>query len=405
MHALRIARPLLSRPLLSRTMATNQTFYNMNTTAKPGETIKGEILDHAVNLKEARPGDQIEVPYELTVADAFRESWHSAFYCHDRINTSTPFARKLGLQDQVLPFSLMLFLTGSMSHADAAKVQVGFRNAIYHWPGFAGDTFTKKFTVKSVRNTSDGEHSVITFNCELINQRDRVVMSTDKTMLFPFASSNPSTVEAPATVPKESQLEQHLMSKAEVLGELGSHSLRPLRPNQLIIHTMNRALSLSQSQGLSSLARLTHERHFDSLKFDPSTEMFVPGGLVLGLAMSSSARDLHEILHEELLSVNYTNHVHPGDNVMSLTYVKKMDENISGDLESLIVSTIAVKNVSKDDIEGLSLPVELFMDDKITTKKVEELVKDKCPILAGKIVLQAERKIVRQASRAEAFLL
>ena len=99
---------------------------------------------HSPKLRTHPRSDLIEVPYELTVGGSFREFWHSAFYCHDRISTSTPFARKLGLQDQVLPFSLMLFLTGSMSHADAAKVQVGFRNAVYHWPAFAGDTFTKK---------------------------------------------------------------------------------------------------------------------------------------------------------------------------------------------------------------------------------------------------------------------
>ena len=49
----------------------------------------------------AHDSDLIEVPYELTVGGEFREFWHSAFYCHDRIFTSTPFARKLGLQDQV----------------------------------------------------------------------------------------------------------------------------------------------------------------------------------------------------------------------------------------------------------------------------------------------------------------
>ena len=49
------------------------------------------------------------VPYELTISQAFRDFWQSAFYSHDRINTSTPFARSLGLQDQSLPFSLMLF--------------------------------------------------------------------------------------------------------------------------------------------------------------------------------------------------------------------------------------------------------------------------------------------------------
>ena len=79
------------------------------------------------------------------------------------------------------------------------------------------------------------------------------------------------------------------LSLLQALGELGSHSIRPLRPGQLIIHKMNRSLSLSQSQSLSSLARLTHERHFDSYKYDVG-EMYVPGGLILGLTMSSSAR-------------------------------------------------------------------------------------------------------------------
>lgn len=118
------------------------------------------MLDLARDFRTARPGDVITPPYELTVSDAMQDFWQSAFHNQDRISTSTPFARKIGLQDRVLPFGLMLFLTGGMTHADAAKVQVGFDNAIYHFPAFAGDTFTKRFTVKSVRNTSDGHHTV-----------------------------------------------------------------------------------------------------------------------------------------------------------------------------------------------------------------------------------------------------
>ena len=78
----------------------------------------------------------------------------------DRIHTSTPYCRKMGLQDRVLPFSLALFLTSSMTHADAARIQVGFGKVSYLWPAFAGDTFTKTFTVDSIRNTSDGNHAV-----------------------------------------------------------------------------------------------------------------------------------------------------------------------------------------------------------------------------------------------------
>ncbi len=151
-----------------------------NATAVGDKFMKGEILDYSINLRTSRPGTEIKVPYELTLTDALSEFWQSSFYSQDRIHTSTPFARALGLQDRVMPFELVLFLTSAMSHEDAAKVQVGFGRCIYHWPVFAGDTVKKTFQVTRVRNTSDGNHSIINFKCKLINQRGRLCMSADK---------------------------------------------------------------------------------------------------------------------------------------------------------------------------------------------------------------------------------
>ena len=105
------------------------------------------------------------------------------------------------------------------------------------------------------------------------------------------------------------------------------------------------------------------------------------------------------------MNVNYTNHVHPGENVMALTYVKRLDENITGDLECLVVTTLGVKNIGAAELENVEVPTDLFTDCNITTRQVERICKEKCPQLKGKIVVQAERKIIRQASRAEAFLL
>jgi hypothetical protein len=122
--------------------------------------IHGEVLDLSVNLQALRPGDILDIPYELTVSEAMQDFWQSAFHSQDRLQTSTPFARRLGFQDRVLPFGLTLFLATSMTHEDTAKVHVGLGNVQYLWPAFAGDTFTKSFRVKSVRNTSDGNHSV-----------------------------------------------------------------------------------------------------------------------------------------------------------------------------------------------------------------------------------------------------
>lgn len=42
------------------------------------------------------------MPYELTINPSFRDFWQSVFYSHDRLNTSTPFARKVGARTRAL---------------------------------------------------------------------------------------------------------------------------------------------------------------------------------------------------------------------------------------------------------------------------------------------------------------
>lgn len=153
---------------------------DINSTDDKKRPVVGEVVDKTVDLTKLRPGDKIDLPYELTINHSFRDFWQSAFYSHDRINTSTPFARNMGLQDQVIPFSLMLFLAGSMSHADHAKLQIGFGVGVYHWPAFAGDTFRKRFVIKSLRPTSDGQNTILKVGCEIHNQRDMKLFSCEK---------------------------------------------------------------------------------------------------------------------------------------------------------------------------------------------------------------------------------
>jgi len=366
-----------------------------------------QVVDVTIDLRSIRPGDKIDTPYELTLSESLCDFWQSAFHAQERIHTSTPFARRIGLQGRVVPFSLMVFLTLSMSHADSALVQVGLEKAIYHWPAFAGDTFNKSFKVKSIRNTSDGNHSVINFACELINQRKRLCMSVYKSMMFPFAVLESKTEHQFSHPETTSQLfRDHLLGKEHILHELGSHSLVPLRPNQLIYHTMSRSLTLSQTQQLASLARLTHERHFDIRKYDPYTEILVPGGLVLGSVLSATSRDLHEVLHEEIERVSFLNSLHPGNVVGAITYIASVDDSIAGDLESLQVRTLGLKNVDVvKDLQDVLLPMELFVTPNILPKDMERICKAKCPILSKKIVAVVDRKIIRQASRKEVFLL
>ncbi|CAN0091991.1 unnamed protein product [Hapterophycus canaliculatus] len=84
---------------------------------------------------------------------------------------------------------------------------------------------------------------------------------------------------------------------------------------------------------LSSLARLTHSRHFDTLKHGVDG-LAVPAGLILALSTSLSARDLHEVLHEELMYANFINPFRPGDAMSSVTYVQRVEQHPNGEIVS-----------------------------------------------------------------------
>jgi acyl dehydratase len=396
------ARRLISTRLNGEVTVKQRTIQ----TASSPHLLKGIVLDHAVDLRSARPGDRLDIPYELTVSETLQDFWAAAFFDNSRITTSTPFARRIGLQDRALPFSLALFLTSSMSHADAAKVQVGFGKVSYLWPIFAGDTLSKSFTVNAVRNTSDGNHSVIHFTCDLINQRKRLCMRADKRMLFQFPVPDSSATNSlHEEIADTHVFRDHLLSQANVLAKQPSHSLAKLQAGQLILHSLHRSLTFTQSQQLASLARLTHPRHFDTRRYDRFSEILIPGGLVLGITMSASARDLHEILHEEIQSCSYANPLHPENMVGAISYVSHVDDTLAGDLELVTVTTIGVKNINvQHDLADTPIPLELFTPG-IFSKHMEQICKESCLELSNKIVVQVTRKILRQANHRQVFLL
>ena len=259
-------------------------------------------------------------------------------------------------------------------------------------------------------------------------------MTADKRLLFEFPVPE-SKVSLPTDESESSQLfRDHLLSKSHVLKE--SQSLTALRPGSLILHTLTRSITFAQSQQLASLARLTHERHYDIRKFDKKTEIYVPAGtvfehrfihfcmlssllfkiliyflclvsgLVLGLTMSATNRDLHESLHEEVVNVSYVHHLHPGDVVGAFSYISHVNENLPGDLESVTVRTIGVKNMDvMNDLQDVSIPMELLLTEKTYTKSVDSICKSLCPKLHSKIVAVVDRKVIRQSNRREVFLL
>jgi hypothetical protein len=71
-----------------------------------------------------------DVPYEMTISDSWTTNWSSAFFNQDRIHSSVEFARGLGFQRELLPFSMVHFLTGSMTHIDESKEVMELSNRV-----------------------------------------------------------------------------------------------------------------------------------------------------------------------------------------------------------------------------------------------------------------------------------
>ena len=197
----------------------------------------------------------------------------------------------------------------------------------------------------------------------------------------------------------------HLVKMTETLQTLGSQTMTNLRPGQLILHTLSRPLSLTHSMQLSTMGRLTHERHFNTRAYRDD-ELVVAGGLVLGMTTSLASRDLHEVLYEEMLECSFPNETTPGDCLSAMTFVLSREEHVTGDVEAVQIRTIGVKNVDVAKVlAGKQLPNELFVGEVPKPRELEELLKLHCPELSRAVVCIADRKIYRQAPKQTPFLL
>ncbi|KAG5183722.1 hypothetical protein JKP88DRAFT_348564 [Tribonema minus] len=279
-----------------------------------------------------------------------------------------------------------------MSHADAAVVQVAYHHGQYLFPGFAGDTFTKTFRINGLRSikATSGQMTAYGIICEVINQHGRVCFVAEKTLLFPWKIP-PSEATAEPQPPRQQTLKEHFINQSEKLLALGGTSLSRLRAGQL-------------SMALSSLGRLNHDRHYNTVKYS-GDELMIPGGLVYALSTAATARDLHEILHEELVNCNFINPLRPGDVMGCISYISAAETHVNGVLERLTVKTIGIKGMDVRDLKGQPLPLALFTTPKLRTKRVEEICAKECPELSKRIVVISERTIMRQAPKTDMFLL
>lgn len=362
------------------------------------KTVVGASMLRGLDLKEAYVGMQVDVPFQLTLSEGYRDLWQGCFFTLDRLYTSTPFAESMKFDEQILPFGLILNDAVSMSHVDATRevLEVGFENAVYLKPVYAGDTLTKSFVIKNLRPTQDAKHSIIVVECQLYNQNDEMVFSADKLLLF-YQLTHPSRIlRQPhnASPPPKSAFLEHLKQNGQDFLPANS-PLAVLQPGQLILHDATKPIGKSMNMMLSTLFRNMHPMLHNYKRYKEN-EIVVPGALVASAACAASARALFEVLYESMEWCNFINKVAPLDAIGAMTYVRSIRQLTEG-LEELQVTTVGMKNVDVTrDLKGVELPIELFTE-QLMPSSLEELIGSQSPVLKDKIVCVVSRTLVRQS--------
>jgi 2-methylfumaryl-CoA hydratase len=305
-------------------------------------SVTGSHHSHSLNLAMASIGQTIEVPYDTTIGDSEQVMWRSTFQVHDRLFTSTPYAQSLNLPNHILPFYMILFKAISMGHVDEERevLDIGFDNATYIRPAYPGDTIKQQFTIKHLKNTSNGKNTLVVVGCELFNQRQQLIFSVDKTMLFPNISAPASNLSAPpktAPAPPRSHLLSHILYNSDNLST--TNNLAILTEGQLVLHSVSRPIGPAANMALSTLFRWTHPSIFNLRRYKDE-ELLVPGGLILAASISASSRGLFETLNESLESCVFLNKVSPVDLIGAVSYVQSI-KNIKDGIEELKVITVS----------------------------------------------------------------
>eukprot|EP01083_Nonionella_stella_P064339 167584_1 len=388
------------------------------------------VIDKA-DFAEARIGDVLELPYEVTPSDFWREIWQSVFYQQDRIHTSLEYCNKLRTNDEdglgegiPLPFSQMLYAATSMSHVDDTRnvLDLSFRNCVYERCAFPLDTLTRHFVIENIRESSNCKNILIDLKCKMYNQYNESVFSLEKTMFFEKLSMKNFDIAqlqqlssrkgiAPVidTRAKESAVFKRYIlrqgNKADTLSRMNNpYSIKKIYSNELILHTLQRPIGVETNMNLSMLHRMTHPLLYNTNRQLPHDGLYVGGVLLIALTHSIASKELYEVIYEELLDSHIINKATPNDCISSMTYIIDIDDKKYEYFEEVECCTIGVKNLDiTNQLNNVKIPLSLFRPG-IFPRDVENICSKFVPELKNKIVVHSYRKLLRHKPKSDTMI-
>ena len=232
----------------------------------------------------------------------------------------------------------------------------------------------------------------------IVNQREEVVFQVNKTTMFsPSHCSIQSTKETQTAEldPLKSLHRQHLLQQPA--GTFLPHLPLPtLTPGQLLVHDFVKIMGESEVRMLCTLLNLVNPHHHNKMRYQ-TTDLLIPGPLVMSAALGSSALDMGEIIYEDHVPfcVN-PNKVNFGDQVGAVSYVESCEPlQDNPQLEEVKLKHFALKNTDMEILSEMDIPRKLFEAKAMKPSEYESVCAAEFPMLLHKIACVINRRIIR----------
>jgi len=373
--------------------------------AKVSESVRPKIFKYGLDINAVYEGQTITCPYEITIDDSWTTIWSSLVSMGNFIETSDAFCQEIGLPGRVMPFSAMLNLTLCMAvepYSETCLLHLGLEEVVYENPAHSGDTFRCYIYIEKLRNTSDGQRSVITSRHILLNQRSERVLSFKRNTLFPHINeleaktgqTNGVTTELHKTLTNSAttQLTDHI-DCTKLAGYPGVSNA--LKANDLIVHDASRHIGESENLMFTTLFRNTHPVHFNYLRHDKK-DIIICGGFVMAVALANALKDLKQVVDQQIISCSHINKIGPLDTISSVSYIHESE--LENDCEVLTIKTIGLRNIdAATELSNCDWPMELFSKKELRPAEMELLLSNEMPEIFHKVCIQILWKIWRPA--------
>lgn len=283
------------------------------------------------------------------------------------LHCSEPFAQSLGYKttpvDNLLAFHIAFGKTVPDISVNAVA-NLGYADARFIQPVFAGDTLTTSSQVIGLKQNSNGKSGVVWVRSTTVNQHNLPVMSWVRWVMIHKNNNNapaPAIVipELPPFVDVEHlQLSPYMSAKYYQTNATGGAYLwEDYQAGERINHSAGMTINESDHSLATRLYQNNARLHFDAhlMKSAPIGQRLVYGGIVISACRALSFEGLENAL--SILAINSGTHVNPcfaGDTIYTITEVlDAWPLPRRTDIGALRLRMVGIKNMQSHELSEI----------------------------------------------------